>query len=264
MGALDPTAEGQSGLANGAWVRDLTVMLAQDAAPSAMVLFRGETGVGKEFTARLIHAASPRRDRLFIKANCASRPLSRLESELFGHEKGATPSADRRVLGRFEFASKGTLFLDEIDALARPLVPKLLHALRHGEVARIGGREPIRTDVWVLASTKQTLEGPKSDALWEALLSLKLIEIRIPPLRERKDEIPVLATRFLLRFTQQYHRHADLSADTISLFGDYAWPGNVRELEEVVRLLVVAGDPGRIHREITARIEHYRYALAHT
>lgn len=256
MGALNPTTEGQSGLVNSAWMLDVGGMLAQQACPPAPVLIRGETGVGKDLAARVIHAASPRRDRSFIKVTCATKPQSRLESELFGHEKGAIPFANRRVLGIFEFANKGTLFLDEIDVLPRALAPKLLHVIRHGEVSRIGGRELIRVDVWVMASTKRTLEGTRGDELWEDLLSLKVVEIRIPPLRERKEEIPALASLFLSRFSQQYHRNAELSPETMSLFREYVWPGNVRELEETVRRLVVTGDARQIHQEIASRLQH--------
>lgn len=262
MGALNPTNADESGLVHSAWMGDVGRMLAQQARPPATVLFRGEPGVGKDLAARVIHAASPRRDQSFMKVNCATKPQSRLESELFGHEKGATPFVDRRRLGRFEFANKGTLFLDEIDALPRALAPKILHVLRHGEVSRIGGRELIRVDVWIVASTQRIPEGTRGDEFWEDLLRLKVVEIRIPPLRERKEEIPALTSFFFSRFSQRYHRNAELSPETMALFSEYVWPGNIRELEETVRRLVVTGDARQIHQEIASRLQHTRVARA--
>jgi len=203
------------------------------------VLIRGEHGVGKDVLARLIHATSARQPYSFVKVNCAVEAVERCEADLFGHEKGASPLAIRRVLGSFEFANHGTVYLDEIGALPLALAPRLLHTLRTGEVSRTGGREIIRVDVRVVASTVQKVAG--YNHLWQELRRLDLVEICILPLRQRTEEIPVWASFFLERFNRRYRRDVQLCPDVIARFTTHAWPGNIRELEEAVRRLVVGG-----------------------
>ncbi|MFQ5789745.1 MAG: sigma 54-interacting transcriptional regulator [Acidobacteriota bacterium] len=212
------------------------------------VLIQGESGVGKEIVARAIHAASNRHDRPFIKVNCAALPAELLESELFGHEKGAFPGAHRRKLGKFEFASTGTIFLGEIGALPWALQAELLHVLQSLEFTRVGSREAIRVDVRVLAASNRDLEAAVSRGEFREDLYCHpdVVEIRVPPLRERKEEIPHLASLFLARFNQRYRRNVALSPETIALFGEYSWPGNVRELEDIIRRFVVTGNPREI------------------
>jgi DNA-binding NtrC family response regulator len=218
----------------------------QRANPRVPLLIVGEPGVGKHTLARLIHAASPRQPYAFIKVRCTVRPIDRLEAELFGHEKSASPLATRR-LGSFEFANHGTLYLDEIGSLPRCLVPKLVRMLRAGEVARAGGREIIRGDVRIIASTAQGAENRDDDELWKELRRLNVVEICVPPLRQRTEEIPVFVSYFLDQFNRQYRRDVRPCPDVLATFRARPWPGNIRELEEEVHRLVVGGEMSLVH-----------------
>ena len=217
------------------------VAMGQRADPGVPLLIRGEPGVGKDVLARLIHAASARQPYAFIKVNCAFQSVDRCEVDLFGHESGASPLAVRRRLGSFEFANHGTIYLDEIGALPRPLLPKLLHVLRMGEVSRTGGREVILVDVRVIASTVQCAETGGLDDLWQELHRLNAVELCIPPLRQRTEEIPVFASFFLEEFKRRYRRDVQLCSDVIAMFRAHSWPGNIRELKEAVHRLAIAG-----------------------
>jgi len=229
--------EGIPNVLKTAQILDL-VAIGQRAQPRVPLLVRGEPGAGKDTLARLIHAASPRHPYPFIKMNCAV-PSDRRQADLFGHEKGASPFALRRWLGSFEFANHGTLYLDEIGAVPRGLVPKLLYVLRTGEVSRAGGREVIRVDVRVIASTTQRAETGRGDELWRELHRLKVVEISIPPLRQRKTEIPLLALFFLEQFNRRHRRDVQLRPEVMAALKARSWPGNIRELEEAVQQLVV-------------------------
>ncbi|MFQ5789741.1 MAG: sigma-54 interaction domain-containing protein [Acidobacteriota bacterium] len=237
-------------------LRAIKRIIEQAADTSATILIRGESGVGKEIVARAIHAASARHERPFIKVNCAALPAELLESELFGHEKGAFTGAYRRKLGKFEFAAKGTIFLDEIGELPLGLQAKLLHVVQDLEFSRIGGREMIRVDVRVLASTNRNLEAALSNGEFREDLyyRLNVVEIHIPPLRERKEEIPILASSFLDRFNQEYRRNVALRPEMNRLFTEYTWPGNIRELENLIRRLAVLGNGRQIHEELLTRL----------
>jgi two-component system nitrogen regulation response regulator GlnG len=208
------------------------------------LLIRGEPGVGKDTLARLIHAASARRSHTFIKVNCAVEPGDRCEADLFGHETGASPLATRRRLGSFEFANHGTIYLDEIGALPRVLAPRLVHLLRTGEVSRTGGREILRVDVRAIASTGTGVEAGGADGLGQELHRLDVVELWIPPLRQRREEIPIFASFFLEHFNRRYRRDVGLGADVIARFRAHSWPGNLRELEEAVHRLVAGGAIG--------------------
>lgn len=222
---------------------------------TATVLIRGESGVGKDLVARAIHTTSRRSGRPFIKVNCAALPADLLESELFGHEKGAFTGAYRRKLGKFEFAHTGTLFLDEIGELPLALQAKLLHVLQDQEFSRVGGRDVIRVDTRVVASTNRDLEAALTSGQFREDLyyRLNVVEIRVPPLRERRDEIPHLIAYFLNKFQRQYGRRVAHPPDLFKGFPDYRWPGNVRELENVVRRLVVLGSAPSLPEERPAR-----------
>jgi DNA-binding NtrC family response regulator len=238
-----------------AWLQALREMMAEGADADVIVVIRGERGTGKDRMARVIHAASPRREQPFIKVSCASTSPDRLEAELFGHEKEAGPSPRRRRLGLVEFASAGTLFLDEIDNLPRALHGRLLQLLQAHEFSRIGGREPIRVDARLIASTTQGLAGGAGGGRFvDQPDRLRVVDIRIPALRERKEEIPLLAAGFLERFNRLYHRDVALSAETLALFMEHSWPTNVRELEGAVRELVVTGDARPVHERIRAHL----------
>jgi two-component system response regulator AtoC len=234
-------------------------VVAEVAETNAAVLIRGESGVGKDVVARAIHAASARRHRPWVKVNCAALPADLLESELFGHERGAFTGAHRRKLGKFEYAHAGTIFLDEIGELPLTLQPKLLHVLQDLAFSRIGGRELIRVDVRVVASTNRDLEAALSAGQFREDLyyRLNVVEIHVPPLRDRREEIPALAAQFLGTFNRQYQRQLELEPELLSLFNEYPWPGNIRELENMVRRLVVLANAKQGSDELIMRLRSF-------
>jgi len=234
-------------------IRDL---VAKVAATNTTVLLRGESGVGKEVVARAIHKASPRAAKQFLKVNCAALPSELLESELFGHEKGAFTGAYRQKPGKFEAAHQGTLLLDEIGEMPLRLQAKLLHVLQDGEFSRVGGEKIIDTDVRLIAATNRDLEASmRTHQFREDLYyRLNVIEIRIPPLRERREEIPVLVDHFLKKFNVQYGRAVDVPSETLQAFVEYEWPGNIRELENAVKRIVVLGSARPVHVELMANL----------
>jgi two-component system response regulator AtoC len=217
---------------------------AADYNTDATVLIRGESGVGKGLVAELLHRQSLRRDKPFIKVNCAALPLELLESELFGYEKGAFTGAHRRKPGKFEFAHQGTIFLDEIGELGLPLQAKLLQVLQDGEFSRLGGEGDVRVDARVLASTNRNLEQAVEAGTFrnDLYYRLNVVSLTVPPLRARQEDIPLLADYFLRKYTEQYNRPARvLSPKTLAFFRGYPWPGNVRELENFVKRIVLLG-----------------------
>jgi two-component system response regulator AtoC len=234
-------------------IRDL---ISKVATTNTTVLLRGESGVGKEVVARAIHKASPRSNKQFLKVNCAALPGELLESELFGHEKGAFTGAYRQKPGKFEAAHQGTLLLDEIGEMPLRLQAKLLHVLQDGEFSRVGGEKIIDTDVRLIAATNRDLEASmRAHQFREDLYyRLNVIEIRIPPLRERRDEIAPLVDFFLKKFNAQYARAVDIPPETMRAFVDYHWPGNIRELENAVKRVVVLGTARPVHLEIVGNL----------
>ena len=234
-------------------IRDL---ISKVAGTNTTVLLRGESGVGKEVVARAIHKASPRSGKQFLKVNCAALPGELLESELFGHEKGAFTGAYRQKPGKFEAAHQGTLLLDEIGEMPLRLQAKLLHVLQDGEFSRVGGEKIIDTDVRLIAATNRDLEASMRIHQFREDLyyRLNVIEIRIPPLRERRDEIAPLVDFFLKKFNVQYGRAVDIPPDTLRAFVDYHWPGNIRELENAVKRVVVLGTARPVHLEIVGNL----------
>jgi two-component system response regulator AtoC len=241
-------------------MRALEHLIQEAARTDATVLVRGESGVGKNLVARAIHATSPRHDKPFVLVNCAALPAELLESELFGHEKGAFTGAHCRKHGQFELASGGTICLDEIGELPRSLQAKLLHVLQDLQFSRVGGRELLRADVRVVATTNRDLEVAMRDGEFREDLYYRLyvIEVHVPPLRERREAIPGLVQHFLSRANDQYRRRVTLPSDLVVLMGEYRWPGNVRELENFVRRLVVVGDVDRARGELASRIAAVR------
>ncbi len=221
------------------------------------VLVRGESGTGKELVARGVHAASPRRDRAFVKVNCAALPAELLESELFGFERGAFTGAIQHKPGKFEFANHGTMFLDEISEMSAPLQSKLLQVLQDGEFARLGGRQDVRVDVRVVAATNRDLEAAVQDGQFreDLFFRLNVVCITLPPLRQRRDEIRTLTQHFLARYSEHYNKGPlALATDTLRLFAEYDWPGNVRELENLVKRMVILGSDTAIRREVADAI----------
>ena len=232
-------------------LREVMVKIEQMAPVSSTVLIEGESGTGKELVARAIHRLSPRRAKPFIAVNIGALPETLLESELFGHEKGAFTGAAERRLGRFELAQGGTLFLDEIGEAPLTTQLKLLRVLEQREVMRVGGSQPFKVDVRVVAATNRPLRARVEAGEFRPDLyyRLNVLTIYLPPLRERRDDIPLLVRRFVKQFAAQHDRpFQGISAGAMQLLVDYAWPGNVRELQNLVESMVVLA-PGH---EITA------------
>ena len=217
-------------------------MVGRVAPSSATVMILGESGTGKELIARAIHYASPRAERPLIKVNCAALPENLLESELFGHEKGAFTGAVSRRIGRFEQAHRGSIFLDEIGDLSPALQVKLLRVLQEKEFERVGGNQTIRVDVRVIAATNRNLEEAiqKGTFREDLYYRLHVVTIRLPPLRERKEDIPLLIEHFLRKYAEENQKPvAGLSKEAREILLRYDYPGNVRELENIIERAVV-------------------------
>src|SRR5687768_1457411 len=217
-------------------------MIARVAPTDARVLISGESGTGKELVASAIHDASPRREKPFVRVNCAAIPRDLVESEMFGHERGAFTGATQTRIGRFELAHHGTLFLDEVGDLGPDAQAKLLRAIEAKEIQRVGGNRVIRTDVRIISATNHDLErAVKGGTFREDLyFRLKVIPLAIPPLRERGDDILELVEHFSEQFLQRSGQAKPRwRADALQLLRDYPWPGNVRELANIVERLAI-------------------------
>src|SRR5919106_1930257 len=236
-------------------MRRAKALVDQIADTDVPVLLLGESGVGKEVVAREIHTRSRRRSRPFIKVNCAALPAELLESELFGHERGAFTGATAEKPGKFELADQGTIFLDEIGEMAIRLQAKLLQVLQDEEFFRVGGKRSVRVDSRVIVATNRELEREIEVGNFreDLFYRLNVVSIRIAPLRERKEDIPPLVEFFLRKYSRKYRNGvSELPPDVTSAFLTYDWPGNVRELENMVRRLVVLNDPGLVLEELRA------------
>ena len=208
----------------------------------ATVMIRGESGTGKELVAHAIHYTGSRRDKPFIKINCAALSAGLLESELFGHEKGSFTGAHERKTGRFELADMGTLLLDEVTEINIELQPKLLRALQEREFERVGGNQPIQVDTRIIGTSNRNLEQAVEEGKLrhDLFFRLKVIEILLPPLRSRVEDIPALMDHFLKRYaTENGRKISGFSDDARKMFVEYDWPGNVRELQNAVERAVV-------------------------
>lgn len=226
----------------------------QVADTNATVLIRGESGTGKEVVARMIYHHSLRRDKPFIKVNCAAIPHELLESELFGYEPGAFTGANRQKLGKFEQANYGTLFLDEISEMHPALQAKLLHVLQDGQFSRLGGKRDIAVDVRVLAATNKFLEQAVAQGAFreDLFYRLNVVTVHIPPLRERREEIPLFLDLFLRKYSEFYGKQPPpFSEYAVSRMIEYEWPGNIRELENLVKRYVIVGNESQIIRELS-------------
>jgi two-component system response regulator AtoC len=235
-------------------VRDI---IEQVADTDITVLVRGESGTGKELVARALHRLSNRADRPVVKVNCAALPSELLESELFGFEKGAFTGAQRRKLGKFEYANHGTIFLDEISEMHPALQAKLLQVLQDGEFSRLGGESDVRVDTRVIAATNRNLEAAVADGSFreDLFYRLNVVTVQLPPLRDRRDAIPLLIEHFLDMYNRQYGKDLkQLTTRTLELFHSYHWPGNVRELENMVKRMVVLGTEATVLEEIAHRM----------
>ncbi len=212
------------------------------AATSSSVLIRGETGTGKELIARAIHHLSPRRERTFVKLNCAAIPTGLLESELFGHEKGAFTGAISQKIGRFELADEGTLFLDEVGDIPLELQPKLLRVLQEQEFERLGSTHTVRVNVRLVAATNRDLGRMVAAGQFRGDLyyRLNVFPVVLPPLHERREDIPRLVRHFTQKFARQMSRHIEtIPTEVLEAMVEYPWPGNIRELENVIERTVI-------------------------
>jgi two-component system, NtrC family, response regulator AtoC len=237
-------------------MRDVGEIVEQVADTDITVLVRGESGTGKELVARTLHRLSSRRDKPFVKVNCAALPSELLESELFGFEKGAFTGAQKRKLGKFEYANRGTIFLDEIGEMSPALQAKLLQVLQDGEFSRLGGESDVQVDTRTIAATNRDLETAVASGEFREDLyyRLNVVTVHLPPLRERVGAIPLLVDHFLRRFGEEYKKDVKpLSEETMKVFLAYHWPGNVRELENMIRRMIVLGSEQTVLPEISLR-----------
>jgi DNA-binding NtrC family response regulator len=226
-------------------MRKLAALVGQVARTTATVLIMGESGTGKELLARAIHRQGPRRDRPFVAVNPAAIADTLMESELFGHERGAFTGAYQRKLGRFELAQGGTLFLDEIGSLKPEMQAKLLRVLQEREMERVGGTHTVKLDVRIIAATNADLrQAVAAQTFREDLFyRLNVVRVSMPPLRARRDDIGVLADHFIRRYRQQFGKPVSgLAPEALAALSDYSWPGNVRELQNVIERCVALAD----------------------
>jgi two-component system nitrogen regulation response regulator NtrX len=233
-------------------IQEVRKLIMQVSPSDARVLISGESGTGKELVAAAIHEASARRDRAFVRVNCAAIPRDLVESEMFGHERGAFTGATERRIGRFELAHEGTLFLDEVGDLHLDAQAKLLRAIEAREIERLGSGTPIRVDVRIIAATNKDLKRAAAEGSFreDLLFRLDVIPIVLPPLRERASDIPALVNHFVARQQRTSVRHsARWSSEAIAALERYGWPGNVRELANIVERLAILN----AGREVSAR-----------
>jgi Nif-specific regulatory protein len=228
--------------------REVLDVVARVAQSRATVLLRGESGTGKEVVARAIHDHGPRAERPFVAVSCAALPEALLESELFGHEKGAFTGAAHARAGRFELADGGTLFLDEVGELPLAAQVKLLRAIQERQFERVGGRRTLTVDVRLVAATNRDLEAAVREGTFRLDLyhRLQVVEIALPPLRERREDVPLLAARFLDELAAEHGRRLALAPSAVEVLAAHEWPGNVRQLRNVLERLVVAHGEGAV------------------
>lgn len=244
---------GEAFVCTSAAMRRVFQMVDRVADADVPVLIRGESGVGKEIVARAIHDRSHRRDRAFVKINCAALPAELLESELFGHERGAFTGAHAEKPGKFELAHGGTIFLDEMGELQIALQAKLLQVLQDEEFYRVGGRRPVRVDARVVAATNCNLEEAIVEGRFREDLyyRLNVVRLHVPPLRERSEDIEPLVRHFLSKYGRRYAGGVfPMEPELLARFLSHPWPGNVRELENMVRRWAVLGDERTILEDL--------------
>ncbi|MGB9699172.1 MAG: sigma-54 interaction domain-containing protein [Thermodesulfobacteriota bacterium] len=223
----------------------IKTIIEEIAGTDITVLIKGETGTGKELVAQAIHLNSPRKEKPFIKVNCAAIPATLLESELFGFERGAFTGAHMQKPGKFELANGGTLLLNDIGEIDITLQPKLLQVLQDGEFSRLGGKKDIAVNTRVIATTKDNLERYMQEGKFreDLFFRINVVSITLPPLRERKSQILPLSLFFFNHYCQKFQKSASwISAKTINCFKEYSWPGNIRELENMIKRIILFGE----------------------
>jgi DNA-binding NtrC family response regulator len=244
----DPDLIGSS-----AAMQNLRQLIRKVARTQATVLIQGESGTGKELVARALYRESSRASAAFIKVNCAAIPENLIESEFFGHERGAFTGAMNKREGRFELAHGGTILLDEISEISPSVQAKLLRVLQERELERVGGNRTIKVDVRVIATTNRNLEHSveKKEFRQDLFFRLNVVPVQVPPLRERAEDVPVLAEEFMRRFSRKHGVHVKgFTDESLNLLRVHNWPGNVRELQNVVeRAVIMCGESGMLEPE---------------
>jgi two-component system, NtrC family, response regulator AtoC len=243
-------------LGNSPQMAEVRALIDRVAETDVTVLIRGESGTGKELVARAIRASSPRKNNSFIKVNCAALPTELLESEMFGFERGAFTGALQAKPGKFEFANHGTIFLDEIGDMNPSLQAKLLHVLQDGQFSRLGGHTDVHVDVRIITATNRCLEDAVTEGLFreDLFFRLNVVCIYLPPLRERREEIPGFIRHFLAKYSAHYNRPGTkISQATFDAFMEHDWPGNVRELENVIQRIVILGSESHASNPLMTR-----------
>jgi Nif-specific regulatory protein len=246
-------------------MRQIFSMLETVAPTDATILVRGETGTGKELIATAVHNLSRRKNGPFIKLNCAAISETLLESELFGHEKGAFTDAKEMRKGRFELADGGTLFLDEIGDITPSLQVKLLRILQEQEFERVGGTKTVKTDVRLVAATNRNLEEmvKKGEFREDLFYRLNVIPLNLPPLRERYEDVKLLIEHYMKKFMKEHHKQMSLSKSALELLLDYPWPGNIRELQNTMERLVLICPEGEVQPEMLNHVLPFNYQKLH-
>ena len=243
-------------IGNSAPILRVKELIRQVANSDLSVILCGESGVGKELVAQALHLSSSRKDKPFVKVNCAAIPNQLLESELFGYEKGAFTGADQSKMGKFELAHNGTILLDEIGDMPLVLQSKMLQVLQYFQFSRLGAKKDVKVNCWVLAATNHDLERDVKNRLFREDLyyRLNIISIFIPPLRERAEDIDLFIDYFAGQFAQKTEGSVfEFSADVRNFLRQYSWPGNVRELKNLVERLMLLGDWQTVKEELVAR-----------
>lgn len=250
-------------IGQGPKMRQIFELIHRVANTNATVLITGESGTGKELIARAIHQQSRRRIRPFVAVNCAAISKHLVESELFGHERGAFTGAVEKRLGKFELANTGVLFLDEIGSLPLELQAKLLRVLQEREFERVGGSKTVRVDVRIVAASNQDLNQMVNEQTFreDLFYRLNVVPLHVPPLRDRREDIPLLIDQFLARYNREFQRHVQrFTPAALAILSDYHWPGNVRELENIIERLVAVTAQGVLGPEDLPRdlvtVEH--------
>jgi len=253
---LDHAAETSGGFVTlNPKMRRLAEIIKRVAHTDVPILIAGESGVGKEVMARHAHLHSGRQDQAFVKVNCAALPHELLESELFGYERGAFTGANTDKPGKFELADGGTLLLDEIGEMSPLLQAKLLHVLQDGTFSRLGGRKTIKVDARIIAATNINIEDAVAKGKFreDLYFRLNVIRIDLPPLRERKEDIPLLSRHFIDTYRERYNATSELPQDLLNCFVEYNWPGNIRQLENYIKRFMVLPDHHALFSELNPK-----------